>query len=69
MEKWQLTKMWGLANGSVGWANEPSTYIEVISILESESNKIDSEEMEASSASAKSSVKKPDKTASEGGAK
>jgi hypothetical protein len=69
MEKWQLTKMWGLANGAVGWANEPSIYIEAISILESENNKIESEEMEKSSASAKSSVKTPGKTAGEGGAK
>lgn len=47
LNAWNLTKMWGNANGNIGWANEPSEYIEAISILESESNKIDQEEMEA----------------------
>ena len=39
--------MWGLANGNIGWANEPSDYIEAITIIESESNKIQQEEMDA----------------------
>lgn len=47
MEAWQLTKVWGLANGNIGWANEPRSYIEAITILESESNKVQIEEMEA----------------------
>ena len=67
LEKWQLTKLWGLANGSVGWANEPIIYIETISILESENNKIESEEMEANAARASSGIS--GKTAGEGGAK
>jgi len=43
-----MTKMWGLANGNIGWANEPSDYIEAITIIESVSNQIQQEEMDAS---------------------
>lgn len=45
LQAWQLTKMWGLANGNVGWANEPIEYIDSISILESEQNAMEAEEM------------------------
>jgi hypothetical protein len=45
MEKWALTKMWGLAHNK-GWADEPVEYINAISVLENEHNKIEAEEME-----------------------
>jgi hypothetical protein len=47
LEKWYYTKTWGLANGNVGWANEPMQYIEAITLLESEKNAVEVEEMEA----------------------
>jgi hypothetical protein len=47
MEVWGMTKAWKLANGAIGWANEPMEYIQAITILESESNAIQQEEMEA----------------------
>jgi hypothetical protein len=46
LQYWQLTKMWGMANGSTGWANEPIEYIDAITALESEQNAIEAEEME-----------------------
>jgi len=45
MEKWALTKMWGLPNGC-GWANEPSEFIDAITALESEQNKMEKEQMD-----------------------
>lgn len=54
MERWALTKMWGLAN-SGGWAEQPVEYINAISTLENEYNRIESEEIEKKSSSAKSS--------------
>jgi hypothetical protein len=45
MERWALTKMWGLAHGK-GWADEPIEYINAISVLENEKNKMENEEME-----------------------
>jgi len=45
--------MWGNANGGIGWANEASEYVDAISVLESESNKMEQEEMEARMAKAK----------------
>lgn len=50
LDKWILTKMWGLAHGK-GWAEEPLEYISVISILESEQNKMEKEEMDRKTAS------------------
>lgn len=55
MERWALTKMWGTAHNR-GWADEPLEYIQAISTLENEYNKVQNEEMEAKAAS----VKKPD---------
>jgi hypothetical protein len=46
IEKWALTKMWGLAHGSRGWADEPIEYIQAISILDNEQNLIEHEEIE-----------------------
>lgn len=43
---WQYTKLWGLAHGGEGWANEPIPYIDAITALESESNSIENEEMD-----------------------
>ena len=48
MEVWQLTKTWGMANGSLGWGNEPRDYIEAITTLESESIKVENENMKKS---------------------
>jgi hypothetical protein len=45
MEKYQFTKYWGLANGN-GWANEPFEYLDAITAIESEDNRIQAEEME-----------------------
>jgi hypothetical protein len=50
LEKWYYTKLWGLANGA-GWGNEPKDYIEVITLIESEKNSIEAEEMEKRNAS------------------
>jgi len=50
LEKWYYTKTWGLANGKVGWANEPKAYIDAITVIENEKNKVEAEEMEAHSA-------------------
>lgn len=47
LEKWYMTKTWGLANGNIGWANEPMEYIEAITLLESEKNAVEVEEMKA----------------------
>ena len=53
LERWALTKMWGLAHGK-GWANEPIEYIQAISILENEQNLLEHEEIEKRSAETKS---------------
>ncbi len=42
---WHRTKKWGLANGAIGWANEPKGYIEAISIIESENDNLEREQM------------------------
>lgn len=57
LERWALTKMWGLAHGR-GWAEEPIEYINAISILENEQNMIEGEEIEAAKEKSKSSSKK-----------
>lgn len=58
LHAWNMTKMWGLANGTAtGWNNEPIEYIDAITILESESNKCDQEEMEARMAKSKAGGK------------
>lgn len=44
---WNMTKMWGLANGTIGWANEPQWYIETITAMESAHNMAENEEMAA----------------------
>jgi hypothetical protein len=46
LERWYTTKLWGLANGYIGWANEPSDYIDAITTIESEKNAVEVEEME-----------------------
>jgi hypothetical protein len=56
LQAWQLTKMWGLAHGA-GWANETVEYVEAISILESESNKMEQEEMDKRSEEMKNKSK------------
>jgi hypothetical protein len=56
MEHWGMSKTWGLANGSVGYGNEPLDYIRAITVLESESNVIQQEEMEERQNSMKSSA-------------
>ena len=56
MEAWGLTKIWGMANGSIGWANEPTDYVRAITVLESESNAIQQEEMEERQNKAKASA-------------
>lgn len=43
---WQYTKMWGMANGNIGWGNEPLEYIDAITALETEQNTIEHEEMD-----------------------
>lgn len=53
LDRWILTKMWGLAHGG-GWADEPLEYILAISILESEQNKMEKEDMDRRTASIKS---------------
>lgn len=45
MERWALTKMWGMAHNK-GWADEPVEYINAITALENEQNKMEYEEME-----------------------
>lgn len=45
IERWALTKMWGLAHNK-GWADEPVEYINAITVLENEQNKMEQEEME-----------------------
>lgn len=52
LERWALTKMWGLAHGQ-GWANEPVEYINAISVLENEQNMMEGEQIEATKAKAK----------------
>lgn len=47
MHAWTLTKRWGLANGNIGWANEPIEYIEAITILDSISDEMENEQIEA----------------------
>jgi hypothetical protein len=44
VERWYYTKLWGLANGNIGWANEPKDYMDVITLIESEQNAIEHEE-------------------------
>lgn len=46
LEKWFLTKLWGLARAG-GWADQPIDYIEAITAIESENNRIENEEMAA----------------------
>lgn len=46
LEKWYYTKTWGMANGGVGWGNEPLGYMEAITILENEKNTMEHEEIE-----------------------
>lgn len=46
LDAWSKTSLYGLANGNVGWANEPSNYIQAIYALEMEKNAMESEEME-----------------------
>lgn len=46
LESWYYTKLWGLANGNVGWANEPLQYVQAITILESEQKAIEAEQHE-----------------------
>ena len=46
LHAWHLTKTWGLANGSVGWANEDADYIEAITTLENEQNAMEKEEVD-----------------------
>lgn len=57
LRAWHLTKMWGLANGAIGWANESQEYIDAITTLESESNRMEQEEMEAANKKATSKTK------------
>jgi len=61
LEAWQLTEAWGLANGNIGWANEPREYIEAITVLKSESNAIEQEETEKAQNKGKTTVKKEGK--------
>ncbi len=49
LQYWQMTKMWGLANGNNGWANESFDYIDAITALESEHNAMENEAMEEAS--------------------
>lgn len=58
MEVWQITEAWGLANGNIGWANEPRDYIDAITILKSEDNAIQQEEMDKTKNKNKTTVKK-----------
>jgi hypothetical protein len=58
LEHWYKTKLWGLANGGIGWANEPIGYIDAITLLEAEKNAIENEEMEKRMTESKSSSKK-----------
>ena len=44
IERWYYTKLWGLANGGIGWANEPIDYMEAITLIEAEQNTIENEE-------------------------
>jgi hypothetical protein len=53
LQAWQLTKMWGMGNGSLGWGNEPIDYIDAITALESEQNALENEEMEKSTSKGK----------------
>lgn len=46
LDAWNKTTLYGLANGNIGWANEPSNYIDAIFALESEKNRMDAEEAE-----------------------
>ncbi len=43
---WSMTKKWGLANGNVGWANEPRDYVEIISIIEDIHNAVENEKFD-----------------------
>lgn len=59
LQAWSLTKRWGLANGNVGWANEPMEYIEAITVLDSVSDAMENEAMEEAKAGKNtSSIKK-----------
>lgn len=43
---WQTTKVLGNPNGAVGWANEPSDFVETFMALEYEDNAVTAEQME-----------------------
>jgi hypothetical protein len=53
LERWAYTKMWGMAHGGRGWADEPVEYVQVISILDSEQNRIEKEDMDKKMAASK----------------
>ena len=61
LEVWYYTKKWGLANGQVGWANEPKNYIEAITVLDAEQDMMEAERMEKQSKTAKSKSPKTNK--------
>lgn len=46
LEMWFRTKLWGLAHGG-GWATEPIDYIDAITALESENNRMEAEEIDS----------------------
>jgi len=43
---WHTSKIYGLPNGNIGWANEPIDLVLSLMILESEHNNIVNEEIE-----------------------
>ena len=47
LQYYNNTKLWGLPNGNIGWANEPAIFMEAITALEFESKAMEHEEMEA----------------------
>jgi hypothetical protein len=58
LEAWIMTRKYGLANGSVGWANEPSEYIDAVFTLESEQSTIEAEEMDKKTKASKANAPK-----------
>ena len=54
---WQISKILGNPNGSIGWANEPKEFVEVFLALEAEDNLLQREEMKRKEAESKAKRK------------
>lgn len=61
LQYWQYTKLWGMANGQIGWAHEPIDYIEAITALEAEQNAMEQEQMDKHSNKSKDMAPKEGK--------